>query len=218
MRHESIIAAVQIDEQLMSSDSENRRGRQTDPRPAGAPRTCVRIATEPWELAEIHRLNHAAFVEEIPQHAPHPSGVRVDPFHQDNTYLIAVRDRTVVGMVAVRDRRPFSLDLKLGNIDAYLTPASRCCELRLLTVVPGARLGRVLPRLLSALWMHCKEQGYERAVISATTRQLKLYRHLGFESFGPLIGAPDARFQPMVMTRERAETVLDTMFRPAPEC
>jgi hypothetical protein len=198
--------------------SYNRRADEIFPDEPTASGVAVRVATEPWELAQIHRLNYATFVEEIPQHAPDPSRLRVDPFHDDNTYLIAVRARQVVAMVAIHDQRPFSLDLKLGSVDQYLAPVGRCCELRLLSVVPGARSGRVLPRLLAAVWRHCNEQRYDKAIISATTRQLKLYRHLGFESFGPLVGDADARFQPMVITRGRAQTTLDAMLRRVPGC
>jgi hypothetical protein len=37
-------------------------------------------------------------------------------------------------------------------------------------------------------------------LISGTTRQAKLYRHLGFTPFGPLVGKGDILFQPMYMT------------------
>ncbi len=42
------------------------------------------------------------------------------------------------------------------------------------------------------------------ALISATTRQLKLYTHMGFVPFGPLLGTAEAAFQPMYVTRESA--------------
>ena len=168
----------------------------------------VRIATERWEFDQIHRLNYITFVEEIPQHAPDPSGVLVDRFDADNIYLIAVRGEQVAGMVAVRGSRPFSLDLKLGDVTRYVPGDRRYCELRLLAVAKEARSGRILPRLLSSVRAHCEARGYEAALISATTRQLRLYQRLGFEPFGPCIGSPAARFQPMILTRERAGRLL----------
>jgi aspartate aminotransferase-like enzyme len=39
-------------------------------------------------------------------------------------------------------------------------------------------------------------------VISGTTRQLKLYRHLGFTPFGSLVGTTAAPYQPMYLTLE----------------
>jgi hypothetical protein len=40
-------------------------------------------------------------------------------------------------------------------------------------------------------------------VISGITRQQKLYEHLGFVPFGPIIGTREAQFQPMMLTLER---------------
>jgi hypothetical protein len=45
--------------------------------------------------------------------------------------------------------------------------------------------------------------GYDVAVISGTTRQLQLYRHLGFIPFGRQVGHEGAWYQPMGITRER---------------
>ena len=81
-----------------------------------------KIATEDWEFAQIHHLNYQTFVEEIPQHAANPDHALVDKFHRENTYIICLDRGQVVGMIAVRDRRPFSLDAKLNNLDAYLPP------------------------------------------------------------------------------------------------
>ena len=168
----------------------------------------VRIATRRWEFEQIHRLNYVTFVEEIPQHPADPSGVLVDRFDEDNTYLIAVKGQQVVGMVAVRGQRPFSLDLKLGDVTRYVPGDRRYCELRLLAVAREARSGRILRGLLSALRAHCDAHRYDAALISGTTRQLRLYRRLGFEPFGPCTGSADARFQPMILTRERAVKLL----------
>jgi hypothetical protein len=164
----------------------------------------VKIATEPWEFDAIHRLNHQTFVNEIPQHRPDPSGRLIDRFHEENTYIICVGGRQLLGMIAVRGHRPFSLEHKLPDFDDYL-PRGRCvCELRLLAIERQQRVGPVLHGLLGAVWRYCLEQGYDAAVISATTRQLRLYRWLGFVPFGPLVGSPNARFQPMLVTLERA--------------
>jgi hypothetical protein len=164
-----------------------------------------RIASEAWEFEQIHRLNYATFVEEIPQHHAHPDRLLVDKFHQQNTYATCWRGARLVGMIAVRGERPFSLDAKLENLDAYLPPARSICELRLLAVDPACRHGRVFLGLGMLLVEHCKRQGYDLAIISGTTRQQKLYRHLGFIPFGPLVGTPEALFQPMYLTPEGFE-------------
>jgi aspartate aminotransferase-like enzyme/GNAT superfamily N-acetyltransferase len=184
----------------------------------------IKIAAEAWEFDAIHRLNHRTFVDEIPQHEPHPSGRLVDRFHDENTYIICVSGDRLRGMVAVRGNRPFSLDLKIPDLDAYLPAGRRVCELRLLAVDKEHRAGRLLHRLLGGVWRYCREQGYQAAVISGTTRQLRLYRHLGFVPFGAPVGIPGAMFQPMIVNLEmmpaarrlfsspwRFDTVSDTL-------
>lgn len=179
-----------------------------------------KIATDDWELELVHRLNHKTFVEEIPQHRPSPDNRLVDKFHAQNTYLICLAGEDLVGMLAVRGQRPFSLDQKLADLDSYLPTGRSVCELRLLAIEKdfrGARGGRVLAGMFTLLWQHCRERGYDLAIISGTTRQLKLYRHLGFEPFGPLVGNGGAQFQPMYGTRETFEITTRDFLPAAPE-
>ena len=159
-----------------------------------------KIATEPDEFEQIHRLNYQTFVKEIPQHHTNSDGRLVDKFHAENTYIIALEDGRVVGMVCARDQRPFSLDLKLENLDSYLPRHKSVCELRLLAIARSHRNPKVFRGLMSRLAEHCEFKGYDLGIMSGTTRQLKLYRHLGFEPFGPLVGGEEARFQPMYIT------------------
>src|SRR4051812_13427909 len=94
----------------------------------------VKIATEPWEFEAIHRLNHHTFVHEIPQHRAQPSGRLIDAFHAENTYVVCVRGDQLLGMVAVRGTRPFSLDGKVPDLDTYLPPERRGGGVRVLAV------------------------------------------------------------------------------------
>jgi hypothetical protein len=175
-----------------------------------------KVANEDWEVEQIHRLNYRTFVEEIPQHAASPVQRLVDKFHAENTYLICLAGRTLAGMLAVRGKRPFSLDHKLKDLDSYLPPGRHICEIRLLAVEKHFRGAHVLQGILALLWQHGLKQGYDLAIISGTTRQLKLYRHLGFAPFGPLVGTGDARFQPMVITLETFESAARQFLRSAP--
>jgi N-acyl amino acid synthase FeeM len=161
-----------------------------------------KIATEDWEFAQIHRLNYATFVEEIPQHSVNPDQALVDKFHRENTYIICLDHGKVVGMIAVRGNRPFSLDAKLENLEADLPPGRKLCELRLLAVERKHRNGWVFWGMGKLLAEHCLKAGYDLALISGTTRQQRLYRHLGFMPFGPLVGEPGAEFQPMYLSLE----------------
>ena len=137
-----------------------------------------KLATEGWEFEQIHRLNYRTFVEEIPQHEPSATPRLVDKFHGENTYLICLSNQQLVGMLAVRGQRPFSLDQKVPDLDAHLPPGRTICEIRLLAIEKrfrGARGGQVLQGILALLWQHGVEKGYDLAIISGTTRQLRFY-------------------------------------------
>jgi hypothetical protein len=171
----------------------------------------VRIAAQPWEFEQIHRLNYRTFVEEIPQHPSNPDGRLLDRFHAENTYLIAVVQRLgaeqLVGMVAYRAQRPFSLDGKLERLDNHLPDGCFPCEIRLLAVLPKYRQSRVCAVLLAKVGVLAVERGHDVALISATVRQLRLYTHLGFTPFGTLVGTEAAPYQPMMLTRNRYEAL-----------
>ncbi|HZL42383.1 MAG TPA: aminotransferase class V-fold PLP-dependent enzyme [Verrucomicrobiae bacterium] len=176
-----------------------------------------KFASEDWEFEQIHRLNYKTFVEEITQHQPSPAHRLVDKFHAENTYLICLCGRRLLAMLAVRGARPFSLDQKLENLDSYLPAGRKVCEIRLLAVEKKFRGAQVLQGILALLWQHGIEKGYDLAIISGTTRQFKLYQHLGFVPFGPLVGAAgEAQFQPMFVTLEMFESTAREFLRSSP--
>jgi aspartate aminotransferase-like enzyme/GNAT superfamily N-acetyltransferase len=164
-----------------------------------------KVASEPWEFEAIHRLNYRTFVEEIPQHDRNNEERLVDRFHDQNVYIICVAGQSLAGMMAMRFQRPFSLDGKLPDLDAHLPPGRTWCELRLLAVEPKHRGTSVTAGLMRRACREAAARGVDAGVISATTRQLKLYRHLGFEPFGPLVGREGAFFQPMYSSMEKFE-------------
>lgn len=163
-----------------------------------------KIAQTNEEYEAIARLNYETFVEEIPQHEPNKQRLKIDRFHQENTYIVVYKKTELIGMVAFRDQRPFSMDEKIGKVEQFL-PEEICgkiCEIRLLAVKKNYRTGRVLWRLTQALNTFSYEKGYTAAVISGTTREEKLYKQMGFQQFAPAVGAKDAQFLPMVLTRD----------------
>jgi aspartate aminotransferase-like enzyme len=172
-----------------------------------------KVAAADWEFEQIHQLNYKTFVEEIPQHQPSNSPRLVDKFHSENTYLICLSGKRVVGMITARGRRPFSLDQKIPNLDSHLPPGRRVCEIRLLSVEKEFRNGQVFRGLTTLMWQYGLERGYDLAVISGTTRQQKLYRHLGFVPFGPQVGVGEAMFQPMYLTLENFEKQAEEFLR-----
>jgi aspartate aminotransferase-like enzyme len=163
------------------------------------PRLIFKVATEDREFEQIHRLNHRTFVDEIPQHQGSRSGLLIDRFHHENTYFVCLDGETLVGMVAARGSRPFSLDSKLDDLDRYLPEGVPVCEIRLLAIEKERRKGRVIQGLLTNLAHHCFARGYGAAIISGNVHQERLYRRLGFVPFGPQVGTPEAAYQPMIM-------------------
>src|SRR5467141_2032432 len=180
------------------------------------PPLVFKSASEDLEFEQIHRLNYKTFVEEIPQHHASPAHRLVDKFHSENTYLICLCGRKLAGMLAARSNRPFSLDQKLENLDSYLPAGRKICEIRLLAVERKFRGAQVLQGILALLWQHGIEKGYDLAIISGTPRQFRLYQHLGFVPFGPVVGSGEAQFQPMYVTIETFETTAREFLRSSP--
>ncbi|KAB2333327.1 aminotransferase class V-fold PLP-dependent enzyme [Cytobacillus depressus] len=167
-----------------------------------------KVARTEMEFAEIAKLNYETFVEEIPQHEPDEHGFRVDSFHDENKYIIVLKDQELAGMIAIRDQRPFSLDKKIGPVEKLLPEYAlegKLCEIRLLAVRKEHRNGRVFFMLVGALSDYAYKQGYSAAVISGTVREQKLYKQMGFEAFSDAVGTEDAQFIPMALTRKQFE-------------
>ena len=152
-----------------------------------------KLASTPEEFEAIHRLNYLSFVEEIPQHAANPDKRLVDRFHGENTYAICLAGDQLVGMIAGRCQRPFSLDQKIADLDQHLPPHHKVVEVRLLAVAPKHRKQAVFARLAGVLARHFRTAGCDLAIISGTLRQIPLYSHLGFEPFGQAVGSDGAR-------------------------
>jgi aspartate aminotransferase-like enzyme len=170
-----------------------------------------KIARSEEEMEQIHKLNYRTFVEEIPQHPKSETERRVDPFHAENTYLICLKNKELIGMIAVRDKRPFSIDKKIGPVEEHLPfQVHLLCEIRLLAVDANNRNGRVFLGLSQLLANYCIKQGYDAAVISGTTRQTKLYKQLGFTVFHDPVGTEDAQFHPMYITRDTFEKLVSS--------
>jgi len=169
-----------------------------------------KIATEASEFEAIHRLNYDTFVEEIPQHTANPERRLVDRFHAQNTYVICLDGPRMAGMVCGRCVRPFSLDQKVANLDRYLPPHRQAVEIRLLAIVPAYRKTTAFAGLIGFLYAHFRAQGCDLAVISATVREIKLYRHLGFKAFADRVGSATAVYQPMYLTLEALDRARST--------
>jgi hypothetical protein len=178
----------------------------------GLPLSFGLAATE-VEREQIHRLNFATFVLEIRQHAAGSEGEtrRVDRFDAENDYVVARRGERVVGMVAVRGRRPFSLDQKMADLDRHLDPGRRWCEVRLLAILPEERGGLILRGLLEVLLQVGTQRGYDAAVMAAFSPRVPMYARLGAVAFGSTVGTAEVPFQPMKVTRESFTASLEAL-------
>lgn len=161
-----------------------------------------KIAENEEEFELIHRLNYKTFVEEIPQHDKNEKGYLIDKFHDKNVYIVGFNGDELIGMIAINGERPFSLDYKISSLDYYLPEGNNICEIRLLSVAKEYRNGRTFYGMAKKLVEYCQKEKYNYAIISGTTRQLKLYEHIGFKPFYKLVGKEGAFFQPMYLNVE----------------
>lgn len=161
-----------------------------------------KVAEHEWEYELIFKLNYDTFVKEIPQHPESETARLVDKFHDENKYFICLDKNELIGMVAVRNVRPFSLDQKISNLDSYFPQDTSKGEVRLLCVQKNKRAGGITANLIKMTRDWCYEEKLDIILISGVTRQIQLYKKLGFLAFGPLVGGGDAWFQPMYITRE----------------
>jgi len=180
-------------------------------------RLIFKIAAAPGEFDQIHQLNYRTFVEEIPQHHPNPHKRLVDKFHDENCYCICLDEDRLVGMMAMRANRPFSLDGKLADLDTYLPQGAAICEFRLLAVEPAYRKPGVFARLLRFAAGEAIKQGHTLAVASGTLRQTRLYTRMGFVPFAEPVGSAAASYQPMYLSLPAARKLFARLGAPCPE-
>lgn len=163
----------------------------------------VKIASEDWELEQVYGLNYRTFVEEIPQHSPNPERRLVDARLAHSVCYVCLDGQRLRGMVAICDRRPFSLDAKIERLDDFLPPHRRLCEVRLLAIEKDDRGSAVFIALMGAVLRHARENGYDLAVLSGARSQLPLYDHMGCVPIGPPLGTETAPYQGMYLTWDR---------------
>lgn len=102
-------------------------------------------------------------------------------------------------MLCGRCDRPFSLDQKIPELDRWLPEHRKAVEVRLLAVTREHRRGPVFRGLVAHFSRVFEALGCDLAVVSGTLRQLKLYRHLGFQFFAQPVGTESAAYQPMYL-------------------
>ena len=159
----------------------------------------IKIAEHVQEYDQISQLNYQTFVEEIPQHSSlqNSNQILIDKFDEENKYFIAKSNNNVIGMLAFRSQRPFSLDSKISDLDQYIDNENKYCEVRLLTVKTEFRNSKVALSLITTLIEFAMDQGCNAAFISAYKKQIPLYRKFGCKPFSKLTIINNLEFQPM---------------------
>jgi GNAT superfamily N-acetyltransferase len=184
------------------------RLRSASMEPMVATKLRVKIASQAWELEQVYRLNYRTFVEEIPQHSPNEERRLVDRLLERSVCYVCLDGRRLRGMVAICGERPFSLDAKIGWLDALLPPHRKPCEVRLLAVERDDRGGAVFIALMGAILRHARKNGYDLGVLSGAKSQLRLYEHMGCVPIGPPLGTEAAPYQGMYVTWDRVRPAL----------
>jgi hypothetical protein len=68
----------------------------------------------------------------------------------------------------------------------------------------------VVADLTRRLERECLARDLGMLIVSATSRRHRLYRHFGFEAFGPIAGRERVWFQPMRLGRQRFDELMPT--------
>src|SRR6266851_1883429 len=165
-----------------------------------------KLAETVSEFEQIHRLNYRIFVRETPQQPDPGNGTLVDKFHEKSTYILAMRDDQIVGMLSTNGQPPFSITPRLADPSVIHRPGMKPLEVRQLAMEPNERNTVALTGLVYSLHVYARAHGYTHFVISGVTEQLELYKHIGFEALGPPVGKPGAQFVPMMVTLDQVET------------
>lgn len=160
-----------------------------------------KIANNEEEFKQIHKLNYMTFVEEIPQREANEDRILIDQFHDENFYVICKKSDKIIGMLALRGKRPFSLDKKIPDLDSYLPEHNSVCEVRMLSIIKKYRSSVVFVGLLKTL-KSVMEERYDLILISGYLKHLKLYKNLGFNNFAYPVGKKGALYQPMYLRYE----------------
>ena len=115
-------------------------------------------------------------------------------------------------MISLSDQRPFSLDLKLNDIDKFYTGSyKKPVEIRLLSIKEQYRKTKVFTELLQRTFNYIIQNAYDIVFISGTTRQEKLYNHLGFVKFHENVGTKDAEYMPMYLKLDNGNKVIERL-------
>jgi hypothetical protein len=158
-----------------------------------------RPAQSPEEHEQILQLLHRTFVLEVRQDADMGTGRLIDKFHHKNTYIVAVHQRRICGIVAVHDKPPFSAGGALDGEGILERLCPKLLEVRRLSVAPAERSGLVFAGLIWSVYEYARRGGYRYLVISALLERQGMYEKLGFRPLGGAVRKGEAYFVRMLV-------------------
>jgi hypothetical protein len=142
------------------------------------------LVNQPETIEQIHRLLYRTFVVEIGQYPDSGTGRHIDKFHHKNTYLVAMRDGVVKGMLAVHDQPPFSVADAMTCKEVLERLRPKLLEVRLLAVEMEDRGRQILAGFMWALHQYTVRKGYRYLTISGLVERQKMYLRCGFRPLG----------------------------------
>ncbi len=158
-----------------------------------------KLADRPEEIDQIHRLLHRTFVLEIGQHPDSGTDRHVDKFHHKNTYLVALRDAEVKGMLAVHGQPPFSAAEAIACRETLERLCPKLLEVRLLAVEREERGRQILAGFMWAVHHYAVGGGYQYLAISGLLERQRMYVRMGFRPLGGPVRRGEAYFVPMLL-------------------
>jgi GNAT superfamily N-acetyltransferase len=177
----------------------------------------VEIAHGPAAMAEVRRLNHLVYAEELGQDTVQQSGHSLaDPRLEQGVCFVARDHGRMIGMLAMTlPNQRFSIEDTLGELPLSPVQRARAVELRRLAVLREWRGRGAYPLLVDASVAHCLDSGDKLGVISAIVDNIGMYERLGFRSFGQRFCKGAAEYQPMLLSIDAlAQAQLDPRLFP----
>ena len=147
----------------------------------------------------IYTSRHQVYAEELGQHPENHEGVLTDRLDEVNTYLVAKRDNTVVGFVAITPPSPqgYSIDKYFSRAETPLVYDEGLYELRLLTVVESSRHSLLAALLMHGALRYAQSQGARVIVAIGRREVMGLYERTGLQSHGLHAQAGDVTYELM---------------------
>ncbi len=147
----------------------------------------------------IYTSRHRVYTEELGQHPENHEGVLTDRLDEVNTYLVAKRDNTVVGFVAITPPNPhgYSIDKYFSRAETPVVYDDGLYEVRLLTVVESSRHTLLAALLMYGALRYAQSQGARVIVAIGRREVMNLYERAGLQSHGLHAQAGDVTYELM---------------------